>query len=71
MEKGVTVENGSAKAEKALEQQRLEMGVCVFRVGEGMGCCCLFQDLERQDSIVINGRSMAIRPSCTSSVTTN
>lgn len=71
--KGVTVENGSAKAGKGLGNSREAGGgcVCVFRVGEGMGCCCLFQDLERQDSIVINSRSMAVRPSCTSSVATN
>ena len=57
------------RLEKALgTAERLAMGVgvrartcvcvcvcvCVFRVGEGMGCCCLFQDLERQDSIVVN-----------------
>ena len=53
--KGVTVENGSAKAGKGLGNSR-EAGdgcgracthvcvcvcvcVCVFRVGEGMGCC--------------------------------
>lgn len=45
--------------------------VCVFRVGEGMGCCCLFQDLERQDSIVITCRAWPSDHLALSSVTTN
>ena len=31
----------------------------------------LFQDLERPGGIVVNSRSMAVRPPCTSSVATN
>ena len=47
------------------------MCVCVLRVGEGMGCCYLFQGLERQGSIVVNSESMAFRLPCLSSVATN
>lgn len=60
------------RLERALgTAERLVMGVCVcvFRVAEDMGCCCLFRGLERQDSIVVKSGSMGVRPPCTQSVT--